>query len=174
MHKVIYTIGHSDHDPKTFIRLLEKFKIQALIDVRTYPYSSYVKHFNKEVLKNFLYRHRIDYFYGGQYMGGKPSDESVMRDGKVDYELLRKKDSYQKGLRVLLKLVNLKTVVLMCSEEAPEKCHRTQLITPDLLTAGYEVRNIRSDGSYEIAELTPIQLDIPPDDIETQEDTTSL
>ncbi|MBU1022836.1 DUF488 domain-containing protein [bacterium] len=174
MNKVIYTIGHSDHDPKTFIGLLEKYKIQALIDVRSSPYSSYVKHFNKEILKNFLYKHRIDYFYGGQYMGGKPSDETIMRDGKIDFELLRKKESYQKGLKVLQKLINLKIVVIMCSEEAPEKCHRTKLIIPDLLNAGYEVRNIRSDGSYEVAQLPPVQLEIPPKEIQSPEDITTL
>ncbi|MCD6217551.1 DUF488 domain-containing protein [bacterium] len=173
MNKTIYTIGHSNHDPDTFIRLLKKYRIEALIDVRSQPYSSYVKHFNKEALKTHLKKHKIDYYYGGAYLGGRPSDESVRRDGKVDYELLRKKESYIKALRLLLKLVSLKMVVLMCSEEDPARCHRSTLMTPDLIKKGYEIRDIRADGSYEVAELKPVQLELPQTETKPTSETAS-
>lgn len=173
MNKTIYTIGHSDHDPDTFIRMLKKHRIEALIDIRSQPYSSYVKHFNKEVLKNHLIKHKIDYYYGGAYLGGRPSDESVRRDGKVDYELLRKKESYKKALKLVLKLVSLKRVVLMCSEEDPARCHRATLITPDLIIKGYEIRNIRADGSYQVAEMKPVQLELPQTETKPPTETAS-
>ena len=169
MKNIIYTVGHSDNDPNSFIQLLKKYRIQVLIDVRSHPYSSYVKHFNKETLKNFLKTNNIDYYYGGAYMGGKPSDESVRKDGKIDYELLRKKDNYKKALKLLLKLASLKRIVLMCSEEDPGRCHRSTLIIPDLLAHGFEVHNIRSDGSYQVAEIQPVQMEIPPQKVEPSE-----
>lgn len=170
MMKIIYTIGHSDHDPNTFIQLLTQHRIQVLIDVRSHPYSSYVKHFNKEILKKSLTNAKIDYYYGGAYMGGRPSDESVRVNGKVDYNLLREKNDYKKALKLVLKLASLKKVVLMCSEEDPGRCHRSSLITPDLLKKGFEVRDIRSDGSYEVAKVQPKQLELPMDGI-TPSDT---
>ncbi len=173
MNKTIYTIGHSDHDPDTFIHLLKKHRIEVLIDVRSQPYSSFVKHFNKETLKNFLKIHEIDYYKGGAYLGGRPSDESVRRDGKVDYELLRKKESYKKSLKLVLKLVSLKRVVLMCTEEDPGRCHRSILITPDLIKKGYEIRDIRADGSYEVAEIKPVQLELPTTETKPPSDTAS-
>ncbi len=172
MENIIYTIGHSDNDPNVFIQLLKKHRIQVLIDVRSHPYSSYIKHFNKETLKNSLKKNNIDYYYGGAYMGGRPSDESVRIDGKVDYDLLRKKENYKKALKLLLKLASLKRIVLMCSEEDPGRCHRSILITPDLLKAGYEIRDIRSDGSYQVAEIKPKQMELPPQNVEPS-DTAS-
>ena len=165
MMKIIYTIGHSDHDPNTFIQLLKQQRIQVLIDVRSRPYSSYVKHFNKEILKKSLTKDKIDYYYGGAYMGGRPSDESVRVNGKVDYALLREKDDYKKALKLVLKMASLKRVVLMCVEEDPSRCHRSSLISMDLLKKGYEVRDIRSDGSYETAKIQPKQFELPMENI---------
>ena len=64
----------------------------------------------------------------------------------------------------------MKNVVLMCAEEDPGRCHRSVLITPDLINKGFEVRDIRSDGSYEVAEVQPKQLELPIDEI-TPSDT---
>ena len=158
MKNQIYTIGHSDLDLDAFIMLLKKYKVQVLIDVRSQPYSSYVKHFNKEALKASLQKHKIDYYYGGAYLGGRPTDECLFHDGKLDYKLVRKSEGYKKGMQVLNKLAMLKSVVIMCSEEDPGRCHRQYLIAPDLIKMGYEIRNIRSDGSYEVLDKKPEQL----------------
>jgi len=153
MSKMLYTIGHSNLAIEDFIALLKQFDIQILIDVRSKPYSSYVKYFNKENLKATLHKNGIDYFYGGNQLGGIPDDEELYRDGKAVFELIRKSADYKKGLQVVKKLISLKTVVLMCVEENPFHCHRNILISQDLLKIGYEVRHIRSDGSYEIAKI---------------------
>jgi len=153
MSKTLYTIGHSNLAIEEFIALLKKFNVQILVDIRSKPYSSYVKHFNKENLKVVLHKAGIDYFYGGNELGGMPDNEQYYVDGKVDFELIRKGSEYKKGLQVVKKLVSLKTVVLLCAEENPLHCHRNGLITRDLIKIGYEVKHIRSDGSCEIASL---------------------
>jgi uncharacterized protein (DUF488 family) len=167
VNRIIYTIGHSDLDFDSFLSLLKKFKIQTLVDIRSQPYSSYVKHFNKETLKNALEKHKIDYYYGGGAIGGRPTDESLYEDGRVSYKKIRATDKYQKAIRLLKKLITLKNVVLMCSEENPDKCHRSSLIAPDLMEMGIEVRNIRSDGTWSKMEIPPLQLDF------TEPDTNS-
>jgi uncharacterized protein (DUF488 family) len=161
MKKIIYTIGHSDLDSDTFLKLLKQHHVEALIDIRSQPYSSYVKHFNKEIIKNLLAKEKIDYYYGGNYLGGKPGNEAYYKDAKLDIAKYRKSDEYKKGFQMLIKLASLKTIVLMCAEEDPNKCHRHLIITADMLDKGYEVRHIRSDGSYEIAIRKSIQLDLP-------------
>lgn len=150
MTKVIYTIGHSNLELDAFVKNLKRHKILVLIDIRSQPFSSFVKHFNKEILKKFLIKNSIDYYYGGNYLGGKPADDSLYTHGKVDYEKIRNTPEYKKGLRNLKKLTDMKNVVLMCSEEDPAKCHRNLLLSDDLHNMGYEIRHIRKDGSYEV------------------------
>lgn len=57
----ILTIGHSTHSNEEFLNILKKYKIETLIDVRSYPGSKYVPHFNKETLKNNLAKNNIHY-----------------------------------------------------------------------------------------------------------------
>jgi uncharacterized protein (DUF488 family) len=167
VNRIIYTIGHSDLDFDSFVALLKKFKIQTLVDIRSQPYSSYVKHFNKETLKNALEKQKIDYYYGGGAVGGRPDDESLYEDGHVSYKKIRATEKYQKAIKLLYKLISLKNVVLMCSEENPDKCHRSILIAPDLMEMGIEVRNIRSDGTWSKMELPSLQLDFTKQDTDT-------
>ena len=35
----LFTIGHSNHELKVFISLLQKHSVTAIADVRSYPYS---------------------------------------------------------------------------------------------------------------------------------------
>ena len=162
MGKVVYTIGHSNLAIEHFIELLKKFDIQILVDIRTQPYSSYIKHFNKENLKSVLHKAGIDYFYGGNQLGGRPDSESLYRDGKIDFELIRKSGEYKKGLHVIKKLISLKNVVLLCAEENPHHCHRDILIAPDLMAMRFEVRHIRADSTYEIAKIHQVEIDPSP------------
>jgi len=51
---IIYSIGHSDHEPETLIALLQRHGITTLVDVRSQPYSRWVPHFNRETLAQTL------------------------------------------------------------------------------------------------------------------------
>ena len=51
MINMIYTIGHSNITPKSFIDILNQFKIKIVVDIRSSPYSKYVPHFNRENIK---------------------------------------------------------------------------------------------------------------------------
>lgn len=59
----IYTIGHSTHSIKTFIRMLQLGNIEVLADVRAFPASRKFPQFNQENLKNRLSEHMIGYEY---------------------------------------------------------------------------------------------------------------
>ena len=58
---VLYTIGHSNHDLLDFVFLLNNFKTDYLVDVRSTPYSKYASSYNREFLKNYLAKKNIKY-----------------------------------------------------------------------------------------------------------------
>ena len=147
---VVYTIGHSNHSLEQFLELLKQHDIQAVIDVRSYPYSRWVPHFNRETLKKALEARGIRYLFMGNLLGGRPQgQEFYNQKGEVLYKNLAKAPFFKKGLAEVLKLAPSVKLVLMCSEENPHSCHRFLLIGKELLKKGVRVLNILRNGSLE-------------------------
>lgn len=71
----IYSIGHSNQPMEAFLELLNRHSIQALIDVRSHPYSRYVPHFNGPELAHAAGRVNIQYLFMGKELGGRPDGE---------------------------------------------------------------------------------------------------
>jgi uncharacterized protein (DUF488 family) len=131
----IYTIGHGNRKPEDFLQLLNKFGIQYLIDVRSLPYSKFNPQYNQTEMRFFLERHGIKYVFMGDNIGGRPKDQSCYDfEGKVDYDILQRKEFFIEGI-ARLKTAFLKglNVCLMCSESDPCECHRSKLIGRVLL-----------------------------------------
>ncbi|MEE8471497.1 MAG: DUF488 family protein, partial [Dehalococcoidia bacterium] len=72
MSGVVYTIGHSNHAPEDFARLLSEAKVEVLVDVRTNPGSPRVSYANPRDLKQILKSAGIQYLYLGDVLGGRP------------------------------------------------------------------------------------------------------
>ena len=53
---MIYTIGYGNRKIDNFIKTLQEFDIQYLIDVRSKPYSKFNPDFSQNELKLFLKR----------------------------------------------------------------------------------------------------------------------
>src|SRR5260221_8016019 len=112
----IYTIGHGNASSETILELLHRYSIQTLVDVRSVPYSQYTPAFNREVFKSVLEQSGIDYTFAGEYLGGRPKDETCYvtsevpdKDTKrnkylklVDYNEVAKRDWYLKSIKRLL------------------------------------------------------------------------
>ncbi len=128
--KPLYTIGHGNRKPEDFLALLKDFDIEYLIDVRSQPYSKFNSQFNQNEIKFFLERNGIKYIFMGDTIGGRPTDISCYDiEGKVDYEVIKTKDFFLKGIERLKTAYNKDiNVVLMCSESKPCECHRSKLI----------------------------------------------
>ena len=152
----IYTIGHSNHTWDSFLHLLKQHGIQMLVDTRTNPASRWAAFSNRRTLPDLLDAAGLGYFSMGALLGGKPSDPSCYdSDGKPDYRKIRSKPFFQEGISELVKLAEDSSVVLMCSEEDPGKCHRTLLIGPALQERQVTLAHIRRDGSVQAAEPLP-------------------
>jgi uncharacterized protein (DUF488 family) len=139
--RVVYTIGHSNHEFDTFLALLREHNIQVVVDVRSSPYSRYVPQANRETLARALQRAGIEYHWQGSRLGGKP-------EGTVgDYDGIRASQGFQNGITELVALAAERQTTIMCSEGDHRKCHRHKLITPALMEQDVRVMHIQPDGA---------------------------
>ena len=152
--KPLYTIGHGNRKPEDFLALLKDFDIEYLIDVRSRPYSKFNSQFNQNEIKFFLERNGIKYIFMGDTIGGRPTDISCYDiEGKVDYEVIKTKDLFLKGIERLKTAYNKDiNVVLMCSESKPCECHRSKLIGEELLKKNISIIHIISRNTTKTQE----------------------
>jgi uncharacterized protein (DUF488 family) len=159
---IIYSIGHSDHDLEFLIKLLRRHGITTLVDVRSQPYSRWVPQANRETLAHALEEAGLTYVFMGDSLGGRPSDgtlyDSAKAEDRPNYERVAATPAFQAGLERLLDLARAGTVAMMCSEGDHRRCHRTLLITPQLLSREARVVHIRPDGETIEAQEEPKQL----------------
>ncbi len=146
----IFTIGHSNHPPETFINLLVRHGVDEVADVRSAPYSRYTPHFNHEPLQQVLDDIGIAYAYLGGELGGRPADRSCYdADGRVQYERVAETDLFDDGLRRIIRAADERRVALLCTEKEPLECHRTLLVARALADRGVTVAHILADGNLE-------------------------
>lgn len=139
----IYTIGYGDRDLDRFIAVLHANAIAYLLDVRSAPYSRFKPEFSKDALSKALAAHDIRYVYVGDTLGGRPDDPTCYVEGRIDYDQVRAREFFQRGIaRILAAHRQQLRVVLMCSEGKPEQCHRTKLIGETLVAQGVPIVHI--------------------------------
>jgi uncharacterized protein (DUF488 family) len=153
----VLTIGHSSLSAEEFVALLHLHQADAVLDVRSSPYSRYVPHFNRESLQALLETNALGYEWAGDTLGGRPDDAScyhagALKSGKVDYAAVSQRSWYQRGIHDLLEAAMRQRTVLLCSEEDPRRCHRHNLVARSLLDLGVRVLHIRRTGELEEAD----------------------
>ena len=164
----VYSIGHGNKSIQAFIEELKYFGIKYLIDIRSKPYSKYSPQFNQNQLKHSLTEEHITYAYLGDLLGGLPDDLTCYTLGHVDYDKLKNKDFFKKGLNrlILANQRNIK-VAIMCSESKPEECHRTKLIGEELRNNGiilnHITRKMNSTKDLIIKSQGEVMLKVAPD-----------
>src|SRR5258708_6495179 len=98
----IFTIGYGNRSIDDFVSLLNENRITFLVDVRTSPYSSYKPEFSQEALATRLYDYDIEYRFLGRELGGRPSSQDCYNEkGEVEYNIIREKSFYKKGIDLL-------------------------------------------------------------------------
>jgi len=145
----LLTIGHSNHPIDKFIDLLREHEVTVVADVRSVPHSKWQPQFNQLPLKESLKKHGIDYLYLGKELGARTDDPTCYENGKVQYRRLAKTFVFQQGLeRILIELEGRRTA-LLCAEKEPLDCHRTLLVSRELVALGVQVMHIHADGHLE-------------------------
>ena len=149
MPDTVYTIGHSNRTLDDFLRLLFKYEIEFVADVRRYPRSRY-RHFNKEELEKHLSDHGIGYGWFeslGGYRRSKIKDSphvAIRSHGFRSYADHMMSDEFRYGVERLMEICRVKRVALMCAERFFWRCHR-KFISDYLVVRGFRVLHILND-----------------------------
>lgn len=144
----LYTIGHSNNSFEYFQSLLNKYGIEYLIDVRSYPYSKFYTHFNRINLKNKL---KTKYVFLGNSLGGKPKDRKFYINNIIDYSIIQKEQNFIDKVKLIVENSKNTKICLMCSEADPFKCHRNRLIS-EYIRSKYnhiDINHILKNGKLE-------------------------
>lgn len=149
MSNELFTIGYSPHIPNSFLCILKKYKITAVADVRSSPYSQFKPEFNKDQLTEFLKKNGIAYVFLGDVCGARVEDHSCYVNGKVDYALVAENQKFKEGLKRIINGMEKFRIALMCAEKDPITCHRTILICRNLTSRGINIKHILSNGRIE-------------------------
>ena len=158
----LWTLGHSQHEPKHFLDLLRQHEMELAIDVRSIPYS-YVERYNREALERLLADCGLAYDWRGRDLGGIPPDDSFYdAEGHTLYDPLAATGWFQKAIGGVEFAAERQRLALVCVEEPPERCHRHYLLGRVLTGRGAAVHHIRANGAVEDhaqveARLTPTQ-----------------
>jgi uncharacterized protein (DUF488 family) len=139
---VLWTIEHSNRAIEKFVALLKEHKIEALVDIRSFP-TSKIEHFKREEMESWLPEHEIEYFWLGKELGG------YRRGG---YEANLKTELFREGVEKLLEFARQRRVCIMCIEKNPKYCHR-RFLTAYLERNGVEVMHILQRGQVGLMKL---------------------
>jgi uncharacterized protein (DUF488 family) len=142
----LWTIGHSTRQLEELIAALHAFKIQTVVDVRSFPGSRRYPHFNRENLSMSLAAAGVEYLHfpelGGRRRALTDSLNMAWRNesfrGYADY---METEEFQKGIARLLDLARTRRTAIMCSEAVWWRCHRS-MISDYLKVNGVEVTHI--------------------------------
>jgi len=149
MSNEIYTIGYSSFTLRTFISVLKKYSITAVVDVRSQPYSQHKPEFNRETLKGELAKNKIAYVFLGEECGARITNPKCYINGKVSYALASQTSTFNAGLERIQKGMENFKIVLMCAEKDPITCHRTILVCRNLKAKDLVINHILSNGALE-------------------------
>lgn len=149
MGRAVYTIGHSTHDERAFIELLQSNAITAVADIRSDPYSRHVPHFCKAQLKSLLQGARIGYVYLGRELGARTEDERCFDRDRVVFDRLARTSHFLDGISRIRKGAESHRIALLCAEAEPLHCHRAVLVSRHLRGSELDVCHILSDGTLE-------------------------
>jgi uncharacterized protein (DUF488 family) len=147
----LYTIGHSTRTLDELIEALHGHSIATLVDIRSFPASRRLPHFNRESLEKTLPDAGVRYVWTKELGGRRKSirDDSpniALRNSSfrnyADYMLTAE---FQRAAAKLIEMAEQSRTAYMCAERAYFRCHR--MLVSDWLTAhGHEVFHIDGTG----------------------------
>ncbi len=130
-----------------FVGRLQAHQIDALVDVRSTPASSWATQFNRESLRNTLRSAGIRYAFMGKQLGARSANPEHYQDGQVVYDRIEASEEFRDAIAQVLRNASQLRITLMCAEQDPLDCHRSVLIARALASRGCGVEHILNDGT---------------------------
>lgn len=141
------------------MELLGAHGVTLLVDVRQYPRSRRVPHFNSDALESSLPERGIEYLHMRELGGRRKARPDSPNDGWENEQFRGYADhmatpEFEAALERLESLARARPAAVMCAEATWFRCHR-RLVSDALLVRGWHVLHIGSDGRLTEHELTP-------------------
>lgn len=157
--RTVWTVGHSNHCLERFVGLLASEAIECVVDVRSYPYSQFAPHFNREEIGCGLRDAGVNYLFLGAELGGRPDQEDHYdAEGRALYEPMSRVPAFVAAVERVIAGAAKHRVALVCSEGRPETCHRRLLVGKVLCDRGLALRHILPEGGIheeQVVRLAP-------------------
>jgi uncharacterized protein (DUF488 family) len=148
---ILYTIGHSTRTLDELVSALQAHGIKTLADIRAFPMSRRLPHFNREALEHSLPERGVRYLWM-QALGGyrkaarNDSPHTALRNANfrnyADYTLT---PEFERAAAELVEIASKSPTAYMCAERVYFRCHR--MIVSDWMVAnGHEIFHIDAEG----------------------------
>jgi uncharacterized protein (DUF488 family) len=154
----LYTIGHSTRPLDEFVAVLRAHSIQILVDIRSFPMSRRLPHFNRESLEKILPDDGMRYVWlkdlGGRRKKIRDDSPNVAlrNDSFRNYADYMLTDDFHRGIAELIKLAEQSRTAYMCAERVYFHCHR-MLVSDWLVAHGHKVFHVDGTGPVKAHEL---------------------
>ena len=136
----VFTLGTSTRSMEEFFSILRAYRIEAIVDVRRFPRSGRYPHFTREHLEKAALEKGFSYHWFGESLGGYR---------KGGYEAYKQTQAFQEGIDKLDRLAKDSSIVVVCAERLPWKCHRMH-VSRSLMERGRElVHIIEADRTWQ-------------------------
>ena len=147
----VFTIGCSIHLTEQFVSSLKKYKVAAVVDVRSMPFSKHSPQFNQNILKAYLPKQDIEYVHLGKEFGARREESEAYSNDIVDFKKVSKLSIFQHGIERIYTAIDHYgwNIALMCTEKDPIDCHRFLLVAKNVAKVlDINIKHILFDGSY--------------------------
>ena len=132
----LFTVGTDHRKSYDFTRLLLKYGIEVIFDVRRTP-EAQEDYFRRDGLQALVAAQGLDYIYLGNELGAPHS----MSTGQW-----LASDEFRRGIDIIRTKAGKRVCCVLCSERLPEHCHRLT-VANELSKSGIEVMHILDEAS---------------------------
>jgi uncharacterized protein (DUF488 family) len=156
----LYTVGHSTRTLPELIEVLQAHSIKALFDIRAFPMSRRLPHFNRETLEQAMPEAGIGYRWlkelgGFRKKSAEDSPNPALRNASfrnfADYMLTAE---FRAAVDQLSEAGERVRAAYMCAERLYFRCHR-MLVSDWLVAHGHRVFHIEGAAAPRPHSLTP-------------------
>lgn len=146
----IYTIGHSTRPLDELLAALKANNVAVLVDIRAFPMSRRMPHFNRESLELELPQRGIAYVWMNELGGRRKKilDDSpntgLRNDSFRNYADYMLTPAFAAAIGRLLAIAEGGTTAIMCAERMYFQCHR-MLVSDYLVAHRHTVLHIEND-----------------------------
>ncbi len=147
----LFTIGHSTRWLDELVAALRAHRIERLVDIRSFPMSRRLPHFNRESLERELPKSGIEYVWMKE-LGGRrkkirdDSPNTALRSDSfrnyADYMLT---PEFRQAAAALVRMAEERPTAYMCAERVYFRCHR-MMLSDYLVAHGHTVMHIDATG----------------------------